>query len=272
VGFFIRLPPFIHPAKVLLSFYVFCTEFLVAETGCLSIVQDFLTRITGMERTCVMPNKSKTDPFLLKDCALIAIAAGKKAQNLRELREHIRNIDLNSLYYHFWGGLLRPRFDNPEYHNDFAIWVAHALHNRLVAERLAVIDPMAYETLEDLRTELIETIEECLDEIQFPTWAGRDDQFEFVRYQIVIFDTNITVTHPEDLVRVFPRMPVGSIFYHFIEGRRRNRNSLDDFRNWLMTFGDEYAELGQSIGEICPYFTPLRELRKELIEVCRSHF
>lgn len=218
-----------------------------------------------------MPNKSKTDPFFLKDCALIAIATGKRAQNLRELREHIRNIDLNSLYYHFWGGLLRPRFDNPEYHNDFAIWVAHSLHNRLVAERLGVIDPMAFATLEDLRNELIEVIEESLDEIEFPAWAGRDDQFEFVRYQIVIFDANMTVNHPRDLLRFFPRMSLGSVFFHFIDGRRRNKNSLDDFQNWLMDFGDDFADLGRSVGEICPYFTPLRDLRNELIEVFRSH-
>ena len=99
-------------------------------------------------------------PLYIKDCTLIALATGKRAQNLRELREHLRGIPTNCIYYHFWGGLLRPRFDDPEYHNDFAIWAAHSIHNKMLAERLAVIDPVAFRSLEDLRLELLDVIEE----------------------------------------------------------------------------------------------------------------
>jgi hypothetical protein len=63
-------------------------------------------------------NNAELAPFLFKDCALIAIAIGERARNLRELRERLHDIDPNSIYYHFWGGLLRPRFDDPEYHQD----------------------------------------------------------------------------------------------------------------------------------------------------------
>ncbi len=215
---------------------------------------------------------SEISPFFIKDCALIAIATGKRAQNLRELREHLRLIEPGSIYYHFWGGLLRPRFDDPEYHNDFAIWVAHSLHNKVLAERLAVIDPVAFETMEDLRTELIETIEESLDETEFPNWAKRDDQFEFVRYQIVVFDTNISVTNPEGFLDTMPGLSVGSIFYHFIDARSRNKNSLDDFQNWLIDFGSKYSALCQMINSICPYFTSLKKLREELSKVFKTYF
>ena len=220
----------------------------------------------------IKENRSVVEPFAIKDCALIAIATGKKAQNLRELKDHLGIIDRNSIYYHFWGGLLRPRFDDPEYHNDFAIWIAHSLHNKILAERLAVIDPVEFETLDDLRNELIETIDESLDETEFPTWAKRDDQFEFIRYQIVVFDTDNSIEDPADFINTLPRISVGSIFYHFIDGRSRNSNSVDDFRNWLMSFGDRYADLNYLIGEICPYFTPLIKLREELTGVFASYF
>ena len=217
-------------------------------------------------------NRSMFEPFAIKDCALIAIATGKKAQNLRELKDHLGTIDSNSIYYHFWGGLLRPRFDDPEYHNDFAIWIAHSLHNKILAERLAVIDPVEFETIEDLRNEIIETIDESLDETEFPTWAKRDDQFEFIGYQIVVFDTKTAVEDPADFMNILPSVSVGSIFYHFIDARSRNPNSMDDFRNWLMSFGERYAELNNIIGEICPYFTPLKILRKELNEAFIKYF
>ena len=219
-----------------------------------------------------MTNINATGPFRIKDCALIAIATGKRAQNLRELREHLRNIDTNSIYYHFWGGLLRPRFDNPEYHNDFAIWVARSLHNKILAERLAMVDPVAFLTLEDLREELIDIIEESLDETEYPIWSKRDDQFEFIRSQIVVFHSKVSVKDPADLLNILPNMSLGSIFFHFIDGRRRNRNFLDDFRNWLLEFGEEYKGLIRYVESIDPYFSTLKELRNQLIGAFRRYF
>jgi len=214
----------------------------------------------------------EVEPFAIKDCTLIALATAKRAQNLRELQEHLREIGTNSIYYHFWGGLLRPRFDNPEYHNDFAIWIAHSLHNKILAERLAILDPVEFESLEDLRNELIETINESLDETEFPIWAKRDDQFEFLGYQIVVFDTKTTVQEPVDFVNILPRISLGSIFYHFIDGRNRNPNAMDDFRNWLMGLDHRYTDLIRLIGEICPYFTPLKKLRQDLTDLFTNYF
>jgi len=61
------------------------------------------------------------DPFAVKDCALIAIATGERAHNLRELRDRLETTRPGCIYHHFWGGLLRPSFDDPEYQNDFAV-------------------------------------------------------------------------------------------------------------------------------------------------------
>ena len=80
-----------------------------------------------------MSTHANREPFSVKDCALVTIATGKKAQNLKEMREHLLNIHLGSIYHHFWGGLLRPRFDDPEYNNDFAEWVRHALQDNIHA-------------------------------------------------------------------------------------------------------------------------------------------
>jgi hypothetical protein len=207
---------------------------------------------------------TNVDPFIIKDCTLIAIATGKRAGNLRELRALLGDIDLASIYYHFWGGLLRPRFDDPEYHNDFAIWVRHALHDKVLAERLSLIDPNDFSNLESLRQELLEIIEERLDEIDYSPSAPRDHQFEFIRSQIVIFDTRKVVKQPKEFVKALPQMSVGSIFFHFIDARRRNPGALDDFRNWLNNFAQEYKDLHVVIGEIDPYFSSLSELRDEL--------
>lgn len=217
-------------------------------------------------------NKTKHEPFLIKDCALIAIATGKRAGNLRELRALLRDVDSGSIYYHFWGGLLRPKFDDPEYHNDFAIWVRHALHDKVLAERLSIIDPKEFADLDDLRQEILEIIEERLDEIDYSPNAPRDHQFEFIRSQIVIFNTQKTVTKPRDFVSEIPQMSVGSIFFHFVDARQRSPEAIDDLRNWLKFFGSKYDPLCESIEEIDPFYASLTELRSELTNAFAKFF
>ena len=206
-------------------------------------------------------------PFAIKDCALIALATGRRAQNLKELRNHLAEVSENSIYYHFWGGLLRPRFDNPEYHNDFAIWTAHSLHNKVLAERLAIINPLRFESIEQLRDEVLETLDSYLDKTEFPQWSRSDDQFDFVRSQLVVFDTGLRIEHPREFRDVLPAISLGSIFYHFVEARRRNAEAIDDFRNWLLERCPERTELIQMLEYVRPGFTSLKTLRKELAEV-----
>ncbi len=213
----------------------------------------------------------ETSVFVVRDCALAAIATGLRAQNLRELRDRLSGIHLGCIYYHFWGGLLRPRFDDPEYNNDFASWTRHALHDVPLAERLGVIDPADFPDLESLRQELIETVEERIEETEYQTWARPDQQFHFVRAQTVSFDTRQRLTQPVELALAIPQLSLGSIFYHFIDARRREPQGLDDFRAWLAQFGDTYTELQARLAEIDPYFINLAELRQRLAQDFAQH-
>lgn len=213
------------------------------------------------------------NPFLIRDCALASLAVGRRAQNLRELRDHIREVDINSIYYHFWAGLLRPRFDDPEYSNDFAAWARHALHDVALAERLAVIDPAAFANLEELRAELLDVLDEEIDRLDIPPWAPRQEQFHFVLGQLVVFDTGRRVERPEEFPAILPTLSMGSIYYHVIDARRRTPHQrVDDFRVWLAACGARYATLNARLATIDPYFTSLAELRRTLTAAFQSHF
>jgi trehalose synthase len=209
--------------------------------------------------------------FLVKDCALAVVATGRKAQTLRELRDILRDVHPGSIYHHFWGTLLRPQFAEREYNNDFASWCHNSLHDDRMAERLAVIDPADYSDLEALRQELIEVIEERLDETQQLLFAQGDQQFNFSRSVTVVFDTQRRLEYPEELVDVVPTLSVGSIFYHFVDARRREPASIDDFRAWLDAFGSEYEGLSADLATVDPYFESLFTLRQRLSEVFARH-
>lgn len=205
------------------------------------------------------------------DCALIAIATGVKAQNLRELRDHLKDIHPGCLYHHFWGNLLNP-LDEREFQNDFAVWTWKHMHDLKISERLSIVDPSQFRDIEELRKEVIEIIEERLFESEYVPWVKPGEEFHFIRSQIVIFDTGKYYPDPSNLMEVFPTMSLGSIFYHFIDSRRRTHNGRNDFSVWLSGFGDKYIGLIGELDQIDPYFTNLNEIRQSIYHVFNDYF
>ncbi len=222
--------------------------------------------------TAEAPSVRKSDPFLIKDCALIAIATGKRAFTLRELRDSLTGIHADSIYHHFWGSLLEPRFEEREFNNDFASWARHGLHDGALAERLAVLDPTDFNALDALREELVDTIEERLEESEYLPWFRATRPFEFTRSQIVVFDTGKRAVQAQELARLVPTLSTGSVFYHFIDARRRLAGNHDDFSAWLASLEEDHAAVCARLAAIDPYFGSLTELRSNLASAFGAHF
>ena len=213
-----------------------------------------------------------THIFAIKDCALITIATGRKVMNLAELRENLQDVGGDSIYHHFWGGMLSPRFEEREFHNDFAGWARHSLREPELAERLAAINPAEGLDMEAIRQEILEVIDDRLDESEISHWMPATRQFEFLRSQLVVFDTHRRMEKPADLAEYIPRMSTSSIFYHFIDARSRIPEPTDDFRFWLTGFGAEYDALCAQLAAIDPFFSSLSQIRQELAELFITYF
>lgn len=206
-------------------------------------------------------NNNSCKPFHLRDCALVSLSTGLKAQTLAEFQDDLMRVDAASIYHHFWGRFLASRFSEPEYNNDFASWVYRALHEKALAEKLSMINPMSYATIDNIREEVVDCIAEHLDLSDYVAWAKADQRFYFLKSQIVVFDTNRYLEQPKDLLTAIPTMSLGSVFYHFIDARRRTDGGCDDFSAWLKGWGDEYAELCLQLTALDPFFSSLNELR-----------
>lgn len=206
-------------------------------------------------------------PFQIKDCNLSRIATGMIAESLIELRDLLKKASPSSLYYHFWSRHLQISFVHPEYHNDFAKWADVGLHDDVLKERLAMVDPTDYPDLEKLRSKVIDIIEERLDEVRFFLWSSEESKFHFLRSIIIVYDMGISVNTPSDFKEIISKLPQSSIFYHFIDARRRTDKGWDDFSVWLSSFGDQHSELIRKIQCIDPYFLSLSDIRQKLTQL-----
>ncbi len=211
-------------------------------------------------------------PFIVNNCSLASIATGEQASSVVELRDKIAKVDPSCLYYHFWGGRMNQRFVHSEHHNDFASWAHHRLHDHILSEKLNIIDPTEFDSLEALRQEVIDTIERRLDEYEIILWTKREDRFYFRSSSIIVFESSLTIDRPENLPKIIPILSPGSIFYHFIDARSRTPDKIDDFSSWLKNYGSQYSDLVQKIQAIDPYFLSLTQLRDELEQVIKQNF
>jgi hypothetical protein len=208
--------------------------------------------------------------FQVKDCALLVRMSGlPPAINLRELRERIASCSENVLFHHFCETTLRGTFDNPDYRNDFAVWSKSYLGDRVLAERLGILDPYDYSSLGELRAAALEVIDERLGESTMIPWARPGDELYFMEATTVVFDTGMRISHPREFAAAIAAMTGGSVYYHFLEARRRPPIGKDDFTAWLLENedGEKNRPYIEALARIDFYFHTLLHLRKELVRV-----
>ncbi len=205
-------------------------------------------------------------PFEIKDCILLVRMSGLlPAVNLRELRDRLAVCTGNVLYHHFCETPLRVTFDNPDYRNDFAVWVYQYLGDRALAERLGILDPYDFASFEELRAEVLDILDEHLSELTMVPWARPGDEFRFREATTIVFDTGERVADPRDLAAAIRGMTNGSIYYHFLEARRRPPVGIDDFSAWLAQRGEALAPCVKSLATIDYYFHTLAHLRADIL-------
>lgn len=207
-----------------------------------------------------------TNPFEVNDCALITLATGRSAHNLRELRDHAAEVPLDSLRHHFYEALLRPSFDDPEFGNDFALWAHDALRDEALAERLSALDPVDFTAAEALRTALVDVLEDRLAEVTTVPLAPPGHDFHFLRSKVVVFTTGRRARTPAELADLVPHLTPGSIFFHFVEARLRPPRGEDDFSAWLAHWGERGQAIRRRLAAIDPMFGSLVDLRDRVSE------
>jgi len=206
--------------------------------------------------------------FQIKDCAILNIATAVRAQNLKELMDQLATIHPESIYYHFWANKLRPDFEKPEYNNDFATWAYKNLHNNKLAESLSLINPGMFSNIEELRSKLVEVIESTLQQDPSIVSSKESEQFQFTRADMILFNSEFSVSKPEELTQLIPILPLGSIYFHFIE----SKNGSEDINTFVSNAGDIYSELSVQLSTLDPYFFTLTELQSRASKIFKDFF
>ncbi|MFQ6136666.1 MAG: DUF5752 family protein [Candidatus Hydrothermarchaeales archaeon] len=195
---------------------------------------------------------------------------GKKAKNLKEFLNIVREIDETSIFYHMYHSLLEHHFVIPEYFNDFAYWLEKELHEDVLAEKLANIGVYGDGGIESLRSKLVDTLEERLKVRKKIMDVPEGEEFHFVRSRYVILPTKYRARNLEEFLKCMRKIDNGTLFYHFFESRLRPKKEgveyPDDFSAWIFdSLG--LQELADRLAKIDFLGYTLDGIRKEIIKI-----
>ncbi len=110
------------------------------------------------ERSNGMRSVPEERSFHFVRARVIALPTKYKAKNLKEFAKCLKEIERDSLFYHFFSARLKPGNNKEEYSDDFSRWIAKIGHPG-TADKIAALNPYGY-TLEGLRKEILNIIRE----------------------------------------------------------------------------------------------------------------
>ncbi|MDZ4732545.1 MAG: DUF5752 family protein [Nitrospirota bacterium] len=208
--------------------------------------------------------------FSFIGCSEIQEILGKQAEDERQLAELLEEVPLDSVYFHTHSYFLRTRFIERTYPNDFAQWVGEQVRDHVLAERLSVLDPFDFQSLEALREELLSIIDDHLSGMATVPRAGLGSSFYFSRSRILEVPTGVEARTLREFRDAISEVDVSAVYFHVFEAHLRLRREENDFSAWIRG-SLKLPELADRMRALNPYLGSLERLRSSLLTMCDEY-
>jgi hypothetical protein len=212
-----------------------------------------------------MTSRTATRPFTFAGCVELRQALDIHALDERELMRRVGEVPAGSIFFHTFGYFLRHRAFTTAYGNDFARWAALEIGDQALAERLAVVDPFAFSTLEALREHLVTILQDHLRGREAERRLEFDRAFHFQQSDVVEVPLGVTAQTLGEFRAGLAIVDESAIYLHTVETRARARHA-EAFSAWLRE-SLELPELAERFERIDPYLTTLERIRGRLLSL-----
>jgi uncharacterized protein DUF5752 len=200
-------------------------------------------------------------------CSELIQILGLRADDERELGETLAEVPLDCVHYHTHGHFLRHGFVGALYPNDFATWAATEVRDRVLGERLGVVSPLDFASLEELREEILTILDDHLSHLSIVPRVIFGEPFDFMQSRIVPVPTGVAAETLEEFRAGLAAIQPSAVYFHTIEASRRLARAETDFAVWLRE-GLGQTRLAAAFNRVDPYTGSLEQLRTELLRLC----
>ena len=217
-----------------------------------------------------MSNRSANMPFRFVSCIELREVLGKRAMDEHRLLELIEEAPPDSIYYHTHSYFLRHAYTQQLYSNDFAAWIVLYAQDRVLGERLGVLDPFDFSDIEQLRDEIVRIMADHLN--HSTTVVPRcivSEPFEFLRSHIIEIPLGLEARSLREFYDVLADVEVGAVYNHVCEARMRKKPLSADIAYWLSSEeGLGLQELGSKVEKVGRLGLSLEGMRNKILRLC----
>ncbi len=192
---------------------------------------------------------------------------GRSAHDEQQLLEAIEEIPLDSLYYHTLSFFLRNKYIAGPYPNDFATWAAIQVRDRVLGEKLSILDPYDFENLESMRAEIVAIIGRHLSLLPIIPRVIYGEAFYFMQSRIIEVPTGLEARTLPEFRDILATVDVSSIYYHCFEAMLRLGRRRGDFALWIED-QLENQDLAVAISNLNLFMSSLETIRHRIINLC----
>ena len=209
---------------------------------------------------------SAVAPFVFTGCVEVRQALQRTADDERELLERLEEVPGEALFYHTHGYFLRHRPMTTAYGNDFAAWVAVHVRDQALSERLAVVNPFEFPSLEHLREELVTVVHDHLRRLRTVPRAETGEAFHFQLSAIVEVELGPPARTLAEFRDGLAAVDASAIYFHMVEARARLGRRSGDFAEWIRG-SLQLTELADRIERLDTYMTSLERVRARVLSL-----
>jgi len=192
---------------------------------------------------------------------------GRTARDEQQLLEAIEEIPPDSLSFHTHSFFLRHKYIAGPYPNDFATWAAIQVRDRVLGEKLGILDPYDFENLEALRVEIVNIIDEHLSQLQIVPRVIYGEPFHFMQSRIIEVPTGLEARSLKEFREILAGVDASAVYYHNFEAILRLGRRTGDFALWIEE-QLELPQLAQEISRIDFYMISLESVRRQILRLC----
>jgi hypothetical protein len=203
-------------------------------------------------------------PFVFTGCVEVRQALQRTAIDERELMDRLEEVPAGSIFYHTHGYFLRHRPITTAYGNDFAAWVTVQVRDQALSERLAVVNPFEFPSIEALREELVTVVHDHLRRLRTVPRVESGEAFHFQQSYIVEVELGAPATTLAEFRDGLAAVDASAVYFHMVEARARLGRRSGDFAEWIRgSLG--LTDLAERIERIDTYMTSLERVRARVL-------
>lgn len=216
-----------------------------------------------------MTEHRATQPFRFYSCVELRKVLGKRAMDEQRLLELIEEVPADSIYYHTHSYYLRHSYTQGLFPNDFATWAALLVQDRVLAERLGLLDPFQFEDIEQLREALLTVLGDHLSRLRTVPHCSTGVPFEFLSSHMIEADLGLETATLQEFRDGLARVDIGAVYNHVCEARLRKGHPRGDFADWVSSpDGLAMPDLAARFVEVNNLGLSLENARLKLVGLC----